>query len=301
MAEAEDKRRELAATCGEEEISGYLHDPSPLVMRSLIANRHLREEDVLIIAKRNNLPPDVLETIARDKRWSESYPIRLALAKNPRSPLRVSLSIARFLRIFDLEEITRSHFIPLVFRHKVEAMIIERVPTMPLGNKKTLAKKAAGNVLLALLRDRDAEVVGLCLNNPSMVEGHLFKILSRAQTTAETVVMIAKHPNWSNRSLIRTALVRNALTPLSLSVPFLRTMKLMDLRELHADPSLPVTVRPFIHRELLKRGKDPGESLKEELFEIDEAELEELDAEVTRYERAEEQSAPRQHDDEDTE
>jgi hypothetical protein len=301
MAEAEDKRRELAATCGEEEISGYLHDPSPLVMRSLIANRHLREEDVLIIAKRNNLPPDVLETIARDKRWSESYPIRLALAKNPRSPLRVSLSIARFLRIFDLEEITRSHFIPLVFRHKVEAMIIERVPTMPLGNKKTLAKKAAGNVLLALLRDRDAEVVGLCLNNPSMVEGHLFKILSRAQTTAETVVMIAKHPNWSNRSLIRTALVRNALTPLSLSVPFLRTMKLMDLRELHADPSLPVTVRPFIHRELLKRGKDPGESLKEELFEIDEAELEELDAEVTRYELAEEQSAPRQNDDEDIE
>ena len=35
-------------------------------------------------------------------------------------------------------------------------MIIERIPTMPLGNKKTLAKKAAGNVLLKLLQDRHA-------------------------------------------------------------------------------------------------------------------------------------------------
>lgn len=276
MLEAEDKRTELAASAGEEEISQYVQDPSPKVIRALLGNRQLSEEDILIIANRKNIPPDILEIIAKDKRWSESYPVRLALVRNPKSPLSVSLSIARFLRLFDLEEITRSHFIPLVFRHKVEAIIIERVPTMPLGNKKTLAKKAAGNVLLKLLLDRDAEVVQLCLNNPNMVEGHLFKIINREDTPVETIMMIAGHPNWSTRSLVRFSLVRNTHTPLSLSVPFLQSMKLMDLRELYADPSLPITIKPFVHRELLKRGKNPEQGLVEEVFEINDEEMREL-------------------------
>jgi hypothetical protein len=270
---------ELAAAARAEEIAQYVQDPSARVIRALLGNRQLTEEDILIVANRKNIPADILESIARDKRWSESYPIRLALARNPKSPLSVSLPIARFLRLFDLEEITRSHFIPLVFRHKVEALINERVPTMPLGNKKTLAKKAAGNVLLKLLQDRDAEVVKLCLNNPNMVEGHLFKIISREDTSVETIMMIAGHPNWSTRSLVRFSLVRNARTPLSLSVPFLQSMKLMDLRELYADPSLPITIRPFVHRELVKRGKIPEQGLTEEVFEIKEEEMAELDEE----------------------
>jgi hypothetical protein len=277
VAEPEDKRTELAATAAAEEIARYVQDPSPRVIRALLGNRQLTEEDILIVANRKNIPVDVLESIAGDKRWSESYPVRLALAKNPKSPLSVSLPIARFLRLFDLEEITRSHFIPLVFRHKVEALINERVPTMPLGNKKTLARKAAGSVLLKLLHDHDPEVVQLCLNNPNMVEGHLFKIINREDTSAETIVMIAVHPNWSFRSLIRFSLARNARTPLSLSVPFLEGMKLMDLRELYADPSLPVTIRPFVHRELVKRGKDPEQGLAVEVYEIDEEEMAELD------------------------
>jgi hypothetical protein len=279
MSGSEEIRREQAMAAGKEEIAGYLHDPSPRVIRALLENRHLVEEDVLIIAKRKNLPSDILEMIFKDKRWAESYPVRHALARNPRSPLSVSLSIARYLRIFDLEEITRSHFIPLVFRRKVEMIINERIPAMPLGNKKTLAKKAAGEVLLKLLFDPDAEVVKLCLNNPHITEGHLFKVISRKDTRAETILMIAEHPNWSSRTPIRFSLVRNAHTPLSLSVRFLAAMKIMDLRDLSADPSLPVTIKPFIHRELWQRGEEPTQAVEEKVFEIGEEEMAEIEAE----------------------
>lgn len=282
MLETEDKRIELAATALAEEIARYLHNPSPRVIRALLGNPQLSEEDILIIATRKNLPPDVLQTIARDKRWAESYPVRLALAKNPQTPLSVSLSLARFLRLFDLEEITRSHFIPLVFRRKVEAMIVERIPAMPLGNKKTLARKAAGTVLLKMLQDRDPEVVELCLNNPNMVEAHLFKIINREGTTPDTIIMVARHPNWSTRGLIRFSLARSPHTPLSLSVPFLTSMKLTDLRELYADPLLPVTVKPFVHRELLRRGKNPEQGMGEEVIEIAEEDIAECDAEMKR-------------------
>jgi hypothetical protein len=287
MAETEEQRVVSAARAGEENIRQFLHDPSPRVVRALLKNPRVSDDDVLIIATRKNLPADILVTISKDKRWAESYAVRLALARNPQSPLSVSLSVARFLRLFDLEEITRSHFIPLVFRHKVEAMIVERIPTMPLGNKKTLARRAAGAVLLKMLQDRDAEVVQLCLNNPNMVEAHLFKTINREDTRAETIVLIARHPNWSTRSLVRFSLARNPLTPLSLSVPFLQSMKLIDLRELHADPTLPVTIKPFVHRELLRRGKDPEQGLTEEVYEITEEEFKEYDAEVTMHEAAE--------------
>jgi hypothetical protein len=281
MSETEEARKARAASAGEEEIAGLLHDPSADVIKTLLENRNLTEEDVLIIATRKNLPASVLESIFKDKRWSESYPVRLALARNPKSPLTVSITIARYLRLFDLEEITRSHFIPLVFRHKVEGIIVEKIPAMALGNKKTLAKKASGTVLLALLRDPDAEVVKLCLNNPHLIEAHLFKVISRADTVAETIRMIAEHPNWSRRSLIRLSLARNSLTPLPLTVRFLREMKVMDLRELYADPALSVTVRPFIHRELWERGEEAKPVLEDQVFEINEEEMAEIDAEGT--------------------
>jgi hypothetical protein len=284
MSESEEKRRELAATAGEDEIESYLHDPSPKVIRALLYNRHLSEEDVTIIAKRKNLPSDILETIFKDNRWAESYPVRLALARNPRSPLSVSLTIARYLRIFDLEEITRSHFIPLVFRHKVEMIISERLPTMPLGNKKTLAKKATGGVLLKLLFDADAEVVKLSLDNPHVTEGHLFKVISRSDTREETIRMIAEHPNWSSRSLVRVSLVRHVHTPLSFSTRYIAEMKITDLRELYADPSVPVTIKPFLHRELWERGEEPKLVVEEQIFEISEEEMAEIEAEEQRPE-----------------
>jgi hypothetical protein len=284
MSESEETRSEQAKAAGEEEITRYLHDPSPRVIRALLENRNLSEEDVMIIAKRNNLSSDILETIFKDHRWAESYPLRLALARNARSPLSVSLTIARYLRIFDLEEITRSHFIPLVFRHKVEMIINERLLTMPLGNKKTLAKRAAGSVLLKLLLDADADVVKLCLNNPHITEGHLFKVISRKDTRAGTILMIAEHPNWSSRSLIRVSLVRNVHTPLSFSTLYIAEMKIMDLRELYSDPSLPVTVRPFIHRELWLRGEEPKLVVEERVFEISEEEMAEIKSEEQRLE-----------------
>jgi hypothetical protein len=281
MSEAGETKKEQARSAGAEEIAGYLHDPSPMVIRALLENRFLSAKDVLIIVKRKNLPADVLETIFKDKRWKDSYPVQCALARNPRSPLSVSLSIARNLRLFDLEEITRSHHIPLVFRNKVEMIINERLPTMPLGDKKTLARKAGGGVLLKLLMDADGEVVKLCLGNPHITEGHLFKVITRRDIRAETILLITQNPTWSSRSLVRFSLVRNRHTPLTLSSRFIAGMKIMDLRELYADPSLPVTVRPFVHREILRRGEEPKMVVEDKVFEVDEQELAEIEAEGT--------------------
>ncbi len=268
MTNVEPAKIEQAASADKERILALLHDPSPQVISTLLANRNLTEEDVLVIVTRKNLPPEIFAAIARDKRWAESYPIRKALAANPKTPLSVSLSLARFLRLFDLAEMTRSPQIPLAIRHKIEAIIMERIPTMPLGLKKSLAKIAVGNILLKLLQDHDAGVIALCLSNPRLIEGHLYKIISRKDTISETIRMIAEHPNWSNRSLIRFALVRNDRTPLPIAERFLLSLKILELRELYQDPSLPVSIKPLVYRELLSRGQDPGKRVEETFYEV---------------------------------
>ncbi len=270
MNEAEQRRIKQAASAGVEHIIALIHDSSSHVIKALLSNRNLTEADILVIVGRKNLPPDVFTAIAKDSRWSESYPIRKTLAANPKTPLSVSLTLIRHLRILDLAEMARSPFIPLAFRHKVEVIINERIPTMAPGRKKSLAKMAAGNVLLKLLQERDPEIVALCLNNPLLVENNIYKIISRRDTAANTVIMISEHPNWSLRSAVRFALIRNVHTPLSLSEQFLHSLILTDLRELYIDPSLPIAVKPLVYRELLARGEEPGKVGKEPIYEIDE-------------------------------
>lgn len=123
-----------------------------------------------------------------------------------------------------------------------------------------------------------------------MFESLYIEIMSESEETrreraaaAKTIRIIAEHPNWSSRPLIRVSLVRNARTPLSLSMRFLSEMRIMDLRELYADPSVPVTIKPFIHRELRERGEEPKKVLEDQVFELDEEEMAELEEEeVTR-------------------
>jgi hypothetical protein len=264
-------RIERAANAPGEGIDAFLHDPSPRVLKALLTNRLLTEEQALVMANRRNLPGEILEAIAKDRRWASSYPLRMAIAKNPKTPLFISLSLARHLRLFDLADITRDHFLPRPYRKRIEAMITERIPSMPLGIKKTLARRAAGDVLFTLLLGRDAEVVRTCLANPHLMENHLFKYISRGNNFPETISMIAEHPNWSCRSTIRLSLVRNAQTPLSSCIRFFRRMTAQDLRELYADPLVPITVKPFIHRELWERGIEALPQTNEEtVYELDE-------------------------------
>ncbi len=270
MIETEEQRIALAASAGEEEIARFVHDPSLRVIRALLANPALTDENLLVIVERKNLPSGILEQIAKEKRWSGTYAIQLALAKNPKTPLFVSLSLIRHIRIFDLEDLARNRLIPLAFRRKVEALIVERIPTMPAGIKKTLAKKALGSVLQKLLVDEDPEVVRFCLGNPHLQEAQLFKVVSHAETRAETIRQIAEHPSWSCRALLRYSLVRNAHTPLARSVTFLRGMTINELRDLVADTALPVTIRPFVLRALRARDEEPAAASGERVFEVNE-------------------------------
>ena len=284
MLGTEELRVRRAEEAREDEIMLLINDPSSRVIRALLLNGNVTEEHVLIIANRKNLPPEIFDTIFKDKRWSESYPVRLALARNPKTPLFTAISIARFLRLFDVADLARNHLIPAISRKKMESIVIDKLPTLALGVKKSLAKVASGEILLSLIEDGYPDVVKICLDNPHLIEAHLYKVINRKTTTAGTIRTISESQNWTCRYHVKFALIRNEHTPLARSVLFLNGMRILDLKELYRDPLLPVNVRPYIHRELVDRGEDPDRlktAEEDKIFEIEESELMDLDKEIS--------------------
>jgi len=243
----------LASTANEEELRKLVHHPSPKVISKLILNSNLTEDIALIVANRKNIAPEILEFIYNDIRWTGSYRIMLALCRNPKTPQKISFSLIRSLRIFDLADLTRNQHVPINVRMKAESYISEKVLSMPLGIKITLAKRASSNVLMRLIEDGMKEVVATCLDSAYMTEAGISKILNMKKISSQVIRQIANHPKWANRYSVQWALIINSHTPLSCVVNFLKNIKTSDLKELYAAPEVPSSTRPFIYRELLDR------------------------------------------------
>lgn len=242
-----------AATCGEEELRLLVYHSSMKVISALLQNSNMTEDLAMIIAGRRNVSPEILESLYGNKRWRESYKIRLALCRNPKTLPRISLSNLKSLRIFDLADLTRNHQAPMNVRTGAEDQINEKVLSIPLGIKIALARRASGNVLMRLLEDGMKEVVPVCLDSPLMTEGMLSKIINMKKTASHVIRQIAGHPKWSLRHDVQWSLIRNNHAPLSRVVHYLERMKTAELRDLYSDPSVPKSTKSFIYRELAER------------------------------------------------
>jgi hypothetical protein len=78
------------------------HDPTPRVIAALLDNPRLTEGTLSPLVHGERTPAAVLELIAADRRWGARYPLRLALARNPATPLAAALRLLTALHKPDL-------------------------------------------------------------------------------------------------------------------------------------------------------------------------------------------------------
>ncbi len=77
-------------------------DPSLRVVKALLKSPRLTEPLLLPMVANESTQPRALDLVASDPRWGARYEVRLALARNPRSPFRVIFEILPTLRRRDL-------------------------------------------------------------------------------------------------------------------------------------------------------------------------------------------------------
>jgi hypothetical protein len=250
-----DKDIELASSGTEDDLRVLAHHPSFEVIATILKNINLTEDIALIIANRKNISHEIIESLFHDTRWKVSYRIMLALCKNPKTPQKISLSLIKSLKIFDLADLTRNQFVPVSMKMKAESVINEKIPSIPSGIKIALTKRASSGVLMKLIEEGKKEVITACLDSPYMTESVIYRIISRKTAPPRIIWQIANHPKWSSRYQIQWALILNIHTPLPRVLSFLKDIKSSDLRDLYEAPETPSSTKPFINSELWGRDK----------------------------------------------
>jgi hypothetical protein len=102
------ERKSLARTRQRSLIQRVVRDPHPDVIRILLDNPSLTEEDVVRVCAIRPNDPEVLQNVYRHRRWVVRYRPRNALLRNPATPLDTALLLAPLLRKVELREAATS-------------------------------------------------------------------------------------------------------------------------------------------------------------------------------------------------
>lgn len=89
-----------------------IRDPNPVVALALLANNSFNEQEVEAIAANRSVVDEVLAEIARRRDWIGQYRVALALVKNPRTPLALSVRLVSRLAVRDLRLLSRDRNVP---------------------------------------------------------------------------------------------------------------------------------------------------------------------------------------------
>lgn len=258
----------MAQTAEGEELWKLVREHHTEIISNVTLNRNFTEDMAIFVAKKRSVSPELLDFLAQDVRFRESYKLKLAICRNPKTPQRTIFSLLKFLRIFDIADLTRDQHLPVNVRQKIEQLLYEKIPSLPSGIQKALARRASSAVVTALMKQGEEGVISACLESPTLTEGLLANIITIKAATPHLIRMIALHPKWSLRYPVRFALIRNFNTPMARVSHFIGEMKTSDLKDLYADSKLPASTKPFIYRELLLRG-EAYEKKQEELYTLD--------------------------------
>lgn len=85
-----------------------MRDTNKLVSVAVIRSPKIREDEVLVIAQDRTTSDEVLRIIMNRKDWLKSYPVRLALTQNPKTPAPRALRLLETLQERDLRNVAKS-------------------------------------------------------------------------------------------------------------------------------------------------------------------------------------------------
>jgi hypothetical protein len=116
----------LALKGGREERMLLIRDRNKVVQRSVLQSPRLTESEVESFAAMANVTSDVLRIISLNRTFIKSYAIIRNLAKNPKTPLDISLHILPRLTATDLKILTTNKNIPETLRNTAIKLVRSR-------------------------------------------------------------------------------------------------------------------------------------------------------------------------------
>jgi hypothetical protein len=207
----------------------------------------------LALLERRDLPPETLEQLGRDPAALKSRKVCVALAGHPRAPRHLALRLLRHFYTGDLMQFALRPSVATDLKHFAAEQLVTRLPSVTLGERLMLARRASETVAAALLLDKQPRVAHTALENSRLTEAAVIKALLRLSAGASFVEAVCHHPKWSVRREVRLALLRSPHTPLARALEFARNLPPPLLRDVLHTSRLPEKIKAYL-RENLKQG-----------------------------------------------
>jgi hypothetical protein len=106
---------------------GLLAEGHAQILRVVLDNPNLTEAQILKALSREKISPVVTQGIASHKKWAHVYNVRLALVRNPASPLATILAYLPELTVSDLRELAAPGIVAENLRKYLQAEIHRRL------------------------------------------------------------------------------------------------------------------------------------------------------------------------------
>lgn len=122
------ERKALARRPDRFMLDRLLRDPDPAVIRNVLGNPRITEDDVVRLAARRPGFAVVLEEVAKHPKWSGSLRARLALVLNPYTPTSVAVPLVSLLLRHKLREVAMATTLPALVRAAAVELLERRPP-----------------------------------------------------------------------------------------------------------------------------------------------------------------------------
>jgi hypothetical protein len=110
------QRMSLAMKGSREERAILIRDPNKIVAVAVLSSPKLSETEVESIAKMTSISDEILRIIANTRAWVKNYGVMLALAKNAKTPVAVSMNLLARLNERDLKMLSTDRNVPEILR-----------------------------------------------------------------------------------------------------------------------------------------------------------------------------------------
>jgi hypothetical protein len=122
------ERRALARKPNRRAFDKLLSDPHPMVIRQLLLNPKLTEDDVVRLVARRPARAEAIVEVARSLRWLSRSRVRLAIILNPGSPPEIAMPLLPVCKRTELEEVVQATETSMVLRATALELLERRPP-----------------------------------------------------------------------------------------------------------------------------------------------------------------------------
>jgi hypothetical protein len=118
------QRISVAMKGSREERSILIRDPNKIVAVAVLSSPKMTETEIEGIARMGSVSDEILRMIAANRAWTKNYQVVVALTKNAKTPLAVSMNLLSRLNEKDLRMLSTDRNVPETLRLTARKKIV---------------------------------------------------------------------------------------------------------------------------------------------------------------------------------